>query len=436
MFFKVHVMTLSRRQLLISAAAAPLAAPRRPNVLLILADGLPAGLLGCYGNKEIRTPAIDLLARLGTRFQYNFACTPSGGESFVTLLSGRVPRQQGAKEVLLPGLLAGAGYKCGFAGNWPVPGGAPSQAFSYTCTLDPAAARYQDAVLRVNGERVQEEGYLAAQITRRAVDFIDQQTATTPFFLTVSHLNPQPPYDGHPLKYYEPYKSATFDTFGLAPMAANAAAGQEFFKDSLGNLRKAAAAVAALDDQIPPLLKKLRDKKLDQDTLIVFTSLSGALLGRHGLWGGGLASDPANMFEESVRVPMMWSWPGKMPVDGLRPEVVSLYDFLPTVAAALGLDLPASPALCGRSYLNLATGKPMPKKQVWTDLVFGQIGNTEMARDTRYKLVVRNGGDGPNELYDVIGDRNEKTNQYDNPEFISVRDRLANELGNWRKRYA
>src|SRR5213075_692753 len=98
-------MSLTRRSLFAALPATALLAQRkksadatpssRPNILLILADDLPAWALGCHGNKEIKTPNIDLLARGGTRFLNSFVCTPICSPSRATLFTGRLPRQHG-----------------------------------------------------------------------------------------------------------------------------------------------------------------------------------------------------------------------------------------------------------------------------------------------------------------------------------------------------
>ena len=84
----------------------------------------------------------------------------------------------------------------------------------------------------------------------------------------------------------------------------------------------------------------------------------------------------------------------------------------------------------------MVLGRPFPKKQPWKNLVFGHFRNTEMARDPRFKLVLRNEGEGPNELYDLRADLREKVNRYDDPQFVTVRDGLAAQLDAWRKKYA
>jgi len=455
-------MPLSRRALLAGAAptlAQKKPAARPPNILLIIADDLAAWMLGCYGNKEIRTPNIDLLARSGTRFVNHFVCTPICSASRATLFTGRLPRQHGihdfltAKpidqppqgqaappcsfkdEILLSDLLAAEGYQCGYVGKWHMGDDARAQHhFTFWYTLLGQRAN-QDPLMSWNGQKVQEKGYLAELLTNKALAFLDQQTPERPFSLTVSHLNPHLPYEGHPQKYYDMYAEVNFETFGWEPAAPNALRERELLKDTVGNIRRCAAATTALDDQIPPLLTKLDERGLRNNTLIVFTGDNGFLLGRHGLWSKGLASDPINMFEEVMQTPMIWNWRGKVPVEGARPELVSFYDFLPTVCEAVGITPPEGRSLCGRSYLALAQGRILPRKEPWRNLVFGEFRNTFMARDARYKLILRNEGQGPNELYDLRTDPREKTSQFTNPEFITVRDRLAGELAAWRKRY-
>lgn len=458
----------SRRRLLLAAGAggaAPIFAQKRaaappPNILLIVADGLGAWMLGCYGNAEIRTPNLDRLARGGVRFRECFDCTPASGASRATLLTGRTPMQHGIQdyltdrpidhppqgqfappasfqnEVMLSDVLAARGYRCGYAGRWEM--GAdqrPQHHFDYWYTMPAGSAVYQNPRMNLNGNTVDEKGYLADLITQRAAQFIDGQRSGTPFFLIASYLNPHPPYDGHPQRYYDLYAQTKFDTIGWAPGAPNALRGKEYLSDPVGNLRKCAASITALDDQIPPLLAKVEERGFRDNTLVVFVGSNGYLLGRHGLWTGGLASDPVNMYEEVVKVPMIWNWPGRSPAEASRPELVSLYDVVPTLCAAAETNGPAK-NLCGRSFLPIATGGAFPKRQPWRNQVYAVCRNTAMTRDARYKVVQRDDGKGPNELYDLGVDPREKTNQYDNPQFLTVRDRLGRDLQNWRTRYS
>jgi arylsulfatase A-like enzyme len=391
-------MFVSRRHFFFGSLALPLLGAKkpvveRPNLLLILVDNLPYWVLGSSGNKEIRTPNLDRLAQTGTRFSNHIACTPAPALSRATLFTGRTPMQLGDSE-------------------------------------NPPAG--DDSLEKI----ITSQGYVSNSTNSAgAGQFLDQQTAGKPFFLTVGG-SLGAPYDGVAQKYRDLYAQSRFESFNLdrAP-APNARAGKEMLADLVGNLRKAAAAVTAFDDEVGAVLAKLAQRRLVDNTLVIFTSTCGALLGRHGLWDSGQASDPVNMYEEVVTTPMIWSWPGHLPTQSIRPEMVSTYDFVPTICDLLGAQ-PAGRNLCGRSYLLLATGKPLPKKQPWRTTVFGHYQNTEMALVERYKLVVRDRGQGPGELYDLVADAAERINQYDNPQFMTTRTPLTDQLTAWRARYS
>jgi arylsulfatase A-like enzyme len=379
-------MNLSRRHFFFGSLALPsLAATKplgeQPNVLLILVDGLPSWILGCYGNREVRTPNIDLLARTGTRFLSHYACAPVAEKARAALLTGRTTMQlKDSGEVTLEKLLGGIGYACG------------------TGTDGTEALR-----------------------------FLDAQSAAKPFFLTAALA----PYASLPDA--GAYAQARLDTFAQEAAAKNAARGKEMLgAPLLANLRRVAAATTALDLEIGAMVAKTTQKKLLDNTLIILTSPCGSLFGRHGLWASGDASDPVNMYEEAIGTPMVWSWSGHVVPLATRPEMVSAYDLVPTICDITPAQLPER-NLCGRSYLALASGRPLPKKQPWRTTVFAQYGDTAMARSDRYKLIARNEG---GELYDDKVDPREKLNQYDNPQFMTVKASLQAELGKWRQKYS
>ena len=382
----ISPMKLSRRHFFLGSLALPALADKKPlgeqpNVLLILVDGLPTWILGCYGNREVRTPNIDRLAQTGTRFLNHYACAPVADIARAALLTGRTTMQlKDAGEVTLEKLLGAIGYACGASAD-----GA-------------GAAR-----------------------------FLDAQSAAKPFFLTAALA----PYASLPEA--GPYAQAKLDTFAQEAAAKNAARGKEMLgAPLLANLRRVAAATTALDLEIGAMVAKTTQKKLLDNTLIILTSPCGSLFGRHGLWASGDASDPVNMYEEAIGTPMVWSWSGHVVPLATRPEMVSAYDLVPTICDITPAQLPER-NLCGRSYLALASGRPLPKKQPWRTTVFAQYGDTAMARSDRYKLIARNEG---GELYDDKVDPREKLNQYDNPQFMTVKASLQTELGKWRQKYS
>src|SRR5690242_177546 len=110
-------MDLSRRHfflgsLALPALAAKKTAPERPNIVLMVADNVPQWVLGCYGNKEARTPNLDRLAQVGMRFLYSFTAAPSPAPGRASLLSGRAPMRAAGAEGTLEKTLAAAGYAC------------------------------------------------------------------------------------------------------------------------------------------------------------------------------------------------------------------------------------------------------------------------------------------------------------------------------------
>ena len=466
-------MNWTRRSFIASAAAAPLlasaahgapphggkgASSARPNVVFIVVEDLAAWMLACYGNLEIKSPNIDRLADSGVRFINNFACTPASSASLATLLTGRLPRQHGiadyltsspqknpergqsappasfATEVLLSDVLSPAGYRCGFAGRWNLGNDEhPGHGFSDTVTLPAGAPEAVNPALLVNGQQTQESGPTPEVLTRHASAFIDRQSG--PFLLVVSYPAAPGSGDGLNAKYVDLYKTAAFQTFGIQPVAASALDGKEMLADTVGSIRKAAAAVSLLDEQVGALQKKIIQKGIFENTIVVFTSITGQFLGRRGLWGSGYASNPPNLFEESVHTPLIVSWPGRIPTQASRPELVSAADLVPTLCDAVGVPAPSARNLSGRSILNVALGKPMPKRQIWLDLVFGELRGADMARDNRFKLILREEDQGADEIYDLRKDPDERVNQFENDEYADVRTRLTAEIRTWHEKY-
>jgi arylsulfatase A-like enzyme len=382
-------MPISRRHFFFGSLALPAFAakkpPARPNLLLFLVDNLPAWTLGCYGNKEIRTPNIDRLSQTGTRFLNHFVCTPAPEPSRATFMSGRTPMQT-AGATGLDKILGGLGYE--------------------VHTEDAASASA----------------------------FIGKQSAAKPFFLTVTSSKLNAPYADVAQKYRDLYAKTAFEGYTPDPVSPNARMGRDLLGDIPGNVRKFSAALSELDAQVNLSLAAIDQKGLLDNTLMVFSSTCGSLLGRHGLWDSGDASDPVNMFDEVVNTPLFWSWAGRVPALATQVELVSSYDLVPSICDALGIPAPAG--LCGRSYLLMATGKPLPKKQRWRSTVFGHYQNTDMARVERYKVVLRDGGKGANELYELNSDAREKTNLADNDQYVSIKTSLSAEIAKWKQQYS
>jgi arylsulfatase A-like enzyme len=261
----------------------------------------------------------------------------------------------------------------------------------------------------------------------QAGEFLDAQAPAKPFFLVSAW--PSPNAVTVPQKNLDLYANTAFETVGWSP-ATPAATHREMLRDVPRNLRKYAAALTTLDEQIPALLSKLQKRGVWDNTLIVFTSNGGYLLGRHGLWGDATASDPVNLYEEVVRTPLIWTCPSRFPPQTVRNEVVNSYDLMPALCQLTGVAPPAGSHV--PSYLAFVYSRRLGKKESWPDVALGRIRDAEMARDDRYKLILRNQGKGANELYDETVDPKEQINQADNTKFAIMRDRLTGQLASWR----
>jgi len=377
---------LNRRQFLAGATAvaalgAPKTAPPPPSVVLVAIEDLGAWMTGVYGARDLHTPNLDLLAATGTRFVHASTAAPAPQPGFAALMTGR---------------MSGAGD-----------------------TVDKIlAARGFHTASAVDGDM--------AAITDQALRFLDQQTPGQPF-VTVLRYTPLRETGKVAEKYRQQFAASPFTQIGWLPAAGNAV-DKKPFEAIVPRLREAAAAIAACDDQLGALQNRLRARGLADGTLLVITGTSGVLLGRHGLWGDGHATNPPNMFEEVTAVPLIWNWPAEVPAGSIRPEVVSLCDVLPTLCELTGAQAPSP--ITGRSMVRAVLDRPYPKKQRWPDLACAKLDDTSMARDARYKLVAR--ANGPGELYDLANDPAEANNRFDDPGFSVVRNDLTRELSNWK----
>jgi len=257
----------------------------------------------------------------------------------------------------------------------------------------------------------------------QAGEFLDAQAPAKPFFLVVAWASPNAVES--PKKNIDLYAATGFESVGWDAPAPNATH-KQMLRDVPGNLRKYAAAVTTLDEQLIALEAKLQQRAVWDNTLIVFTSNSGYILGRHGLWGGATASDPPNMYEEVVKTPLIWTWSSRFPPQTVRNDVVNSYDLMPALHELTGVTPPSV------SYLPYVYGRRLGKKQSWPGIAFGRAGDTEMARDDRYKLILRSQGKGVTELYDETADAREQVNQVDSPKFANMRERLTAQVAAWR----
>lgn len=449
------VIALAAIALAAAALAGPLRAQTgavRPDVIILLTDQQRADAFGAAGAADLRTPAMDRLARQGVLFTRAFAATPQCSPSRAALLTGRYPHRTGVMGNTIEGLegggaaadrpfsgmsgpldrslptlggvFAAAGYDTAYFGKWHL-GGTPGD-----YGFETHDARVNDATL-----------------ARRVTGFLQKRAADgarRPLLLIVSWINPHDIYSvlqtGPPGAQRPP---ATRLPSNLAdPLDQKPFPQRHYLKEDQGKLFVGATEadwrryrafynglVETVDREIGLVLDALPQRDLPPIT--VFSSDHGDLGGAHGLPYKGPA-----MYEELIRVPLVLAWPGSIAA-ARSDALVSLIDLLPTLCDLTGVRAPGGiDGLSLRPILEPAA----PGSVKWTrDTVFGEYYGKQawrvpirMARTARWKYV-RYLGYGE-ELYDLASDPGELRNLALDPKAASERTRLARELDGWMRR--
>lgn len=426
-------------------APAPSKAERRPNVLLIMADDL-APHLGNYG-ASVRTPNIDRLATQGVSFDRAYAQFPWCAPSRASMLTGTRPATTRVADLTtpfraalpdirtLPEYFRQQGYFSGRVGkifHQGVPGGigqpGPDDAQSWDEVADPRG-RDRDAE---KGRLVEltpgipygsSMAYLAdegddadqtdGKVATAAIEMMKAQRGK-PFFIGVGFYRPHVP-EVAPRKYFDLYppdsiKVANQDPASLARvLPANKAWTPDNFGMSVDQQRQMIrayyAATSYMDAQVGRVLDALRDLGLEDDTIVVFTSDHGFMLGEHGQWMKNILWEPA------ARVPLIIRVPGKRDTAGQRsPRTVELLDVYPTLVELAGL--PSYARNEGKSLTPLLV---KPADKTWTKPAISQVRGGRSVRTEQWRYIEWEGGAKGRELYDHRRDPGEEHNLADDP---------------------
>jgi arylsulfatase A len=411
-----------------------------PNILLIQADDLGYGDLSVYGQTKFQTPALDRLAREGTRFTQYYSgstvCAPSRaalltgkhtGHAWIRgnggLPEGDVPLR--AEEVTIAEMLRARGYRTGLVGKWGVgqpgtPGMPDKQGFdSAFGFLDQRHAHRQftDHFYR-NGERAPvdlERDYAGDVFTKEAAAFIEKDDAR-PFFLylnyTVPHAELRAPEDSMAFfreKFPEkPFTNAKADAVQSGSRPDTPSLG---YRSQPTPHAAFAAMITRMDRDIGRLVDLLAARGLDRRTLILFTSDNGP----HQEGGadpvffnssGGLRGIKRDLYEGGIRVPMIARWTGSVPAGRVSAHPWAHWDLLPTFAELAGATVPDG--VDGLSMSRALRGQPQPTHPFfyWE---FHERGFQQAVRMGKWKAVRLKPGE-PLELYDLEADGQEKQN--------------------------
>ena len=422
---------------------------RAANVILILSDDQGAWAAGCYGNPEIRTPNLDRLASTGTRFESFFVATPVCSPSRATLLTGRIPSQHGLHdwvkngnygpggiqylegEVAYTDVLARHGWTCGISGKWHLGDSQiPQHGFSDWYVHQRDGGPYYDAPMVRNGQLVNEPGYVTDLITDEALRLLDGYAdGGHPFYLSVHYTAPHGPWiDNHPQEIVDSYDDCAFDSCPQEPRHPWALGLTDAHLGDREALKCYFAAVTAMDTNIGRILDRVEGLGLRQDTLIVFLSDNGFSCGQHGFWGKGNGTKPRNLFETSIKVPAIFSQPGRILQGRVEEGMVSAYDFMPTLLEYLDLPVPDGRNLPGRSFAPALLGRPFEGRD--SVVIYDEYVSVRMARTREWKYVHRYPA-GPHELFYLVDDPDERANLAEEPAHAGRIERMRTMMEDW-----
>lgn len=434
----------------------------KPNILVIMADDMGHWSLACAGNSDVHTPNLDRLAVSGTRFENFFCVSPVCSPARASLLTGRIPSQHGVHDWLklgniddpdgqyrgkdrpieyLQGIkgftdyLAQGGYTCGLSGKWHLgDNGTPQKSHSFWKAHAFGGGSYTDYQLFEDGKLETKNRYITDVITDNAVDFLNQHKDKN-FCLSVHYTAPHSPWDkeDHPASIWDLYNDCDFTATPDLPVNPlqidTAPAGTGKRRKEL--LQGYYTAITAMDRGIGILLDQLEAQGLRENTLVIFTSDNGMNMGHHGVWGKGNATYPQNMWDTSVKVPVIFSWPGTVPQNSLCESMLSHYDVFPTLLDLADIPNPEED-LPGRSFANYLKGEAPPVDQ--DVVIYDEYGPVRMIRTAGHKLVHRH-PDGPHEFYDLKNDPDELENRIDDKAFAPNIQALQTRLMQWFSRY-
>jgi len=437
----------SRRAFLATASGTALsgAVPpaKRTNVVMIMTDDHGAWSLGSYGNSDAHTPILDRLALDGARFTRVFAVAAVCSPSRASYITGKIPSQHGVQDYILgeetvgpdakrflaghttySEILARHGYRLGYFGKWHIGDDATAQA-GFHEWFATAGGTYRTTRVYRKDRPEEIQGYRTDVITGRVLDFLDANSSR-PFFIQVGYNAPHTPYDYQPEEYRGPYLESKFPAFPDLPPHPNQIRSYRQYLGQRESRLSYMALVRGVDQNVGRIVDKLRELELRENTLVIFCADQGFNCGHHGVWGKGNGTLPFNMYDETLRVPMIFNHPGTIRSGQVVDPMVSTLDFFPTLLDYLGLPPHGDESLAGRSFAGFLRGRP----RRWENRVFAEYAYVRTMRSDRLKYVQRADGH-PDEMYDLERDPGERKNVALEPAYASQRARLRDEMATW-----
>lgn len=421
----------------------------RPNILFIVADDQAPWALGVAGNTPMPTPNMDRLARAGVYFPNAFTPTPVCSPSRVSILTSRYGSELGitdwidpkvdigvgldAKIPTWPRLLQQAGYATALFGKWHV-GDLDDQhptkrGYGTFVGFRGGSAPVKNPVLEKNNVNDKREGFIVDLVAEEAISWLKHHDGKNPFAVSIHFREPHSPY--LPVRDEDWAKVKDVDLKIPNP---------DFPGLDIERLRRMAreylASVAAIDRNLGLILETLDQLRLSDKTLVIYTSDHGYNMGHNGIWHKGNGHwilkqqtlPPAtqnipsgqrpNMYDNSVKIPMVIRWPGVVQPGTVNPHTISHLDWLPTLANLGEATIPAGTVIRGRDITPLLRNQT----QGWNDDFYAEYStrhqshtHMRMIRTPEWKLIRDFNNEGRDELYHLAIDPDETRNLISDP---------------------
>jgi len=364
---------------------------RRPNLVFIFADQWRAQATGYAGNAQVRTPNLDKLAAESVNFSNAVSVCPVCSPYRASLMTGRFPLTHGVflndvrlntDAVSIAQAYNKAGYETGYIGKWHLDGRDRSafiprerrQSFKFWKAMD-CTHNYNNSFYYADANiKLKWNGYDAIAQTHEAQRYIREHAGAKPFTLFLSWGPPHAPYHTAPEKYRKLFSEAEIKLRPNVPKRLEAQA------------RKALAGyyahIAVLDDCIGEILQTLKQSRIENDTILVFTSDHGDMLFSHG------EQKKQRPWDESIRVPLLVHYPAALGSGGRTIDMLfNTPDIMPTLLGLSGVEIPDT--VEGTDFSGVLTGAQKPKDNAALISCPSPFGQWQRARGGREYRGVR-----------------------------------------------
>jgi len=431
---------------------------RRPNIIFILTDDQRYDAMGFMGAYPfLKTPNMDRIREEGVHFKNSYTVLSMCGPSRASILTGTYPQVNGVitnvegrefdpdKTPSFPQVLQQNGYRTGFLGKWHLDhGNHPRKGFDHWISFS-GQGKYKGNTLNINGELVENPGYITDELTNYALEFI-KKNADQPFCLYLSHKavhSPFTPAERHALQYADdpiPHLANFDDDLANKPEWQRVNMGRnELYRSRYNNplvtrpkvpkgtydpkvggspiSKNYLRSISAVDEGIGKIFDLLEKEGLLDNTCIMFAGDNGYLLGEHH------RGDKRVAYNEAMRIPLIMRMPGVVEPGSTVEEMVLNVDIAPTLLDLAGVEAPE--IMQGKSVLPLFDADvKTPWRDsflftYWQDLI-PSLPRIVSVRDERFVYSTYPDIDDLDELYDLEKDPQEMTNLANLPEYAPV----------------